>query len=169
MRVAVISDTHDRLDRLRRALEEVKELGVEVLMHLGDYTSPFTLRELARSGIRTVGILGNNDGDPLSLSSAARDVGVELRHWPAELELDGRRILLVHGFGSREVSVRFAEALAASGYWDCVLYGHTHQLDIRRIERTLLLNPGEVFGDLTGRATFVTLNTEELTVEVHEL
>lgn len=165
----MISDTHDRLDRLRRALEKAKELGVGVLIHLGDYTSPFTLRELGRSGIRTVGILGNNDGDPLSLSSVARDSGVELRHWPAELELDGRRMLLVHGFGPRDVSVKFAEALAASGYWDCVLYGHTHQLDLRTIKGTLLLNPGEVFGDLTGRATFMTLRTEDLAVEVHEL
>ncbi|MCX8202960.1 MAG: metallophosphoesterase [Nitrososphaeria archaeon] len=169
MIVAVLSDTHDRLDRLRRALERARELGAEALIHLGDYTSPFTLRELGRLGVRKVGVLGNNDGDPLSLSSAAREAGVELRHWPAELELGGRRFLLVHGFGPRDATVRLAEALAASGHWDCVLYGHTHQLDVRTLGKTLLLNPGEVFGDLTGKSTFATLKTEDLTVEVQEV
>jgi putative phosphoesterase len=78
VRVAVLSDTHDNLQKLRAAPSIAKERSVEVLIHLGDFTSPFTLKELAGSAQRIVAVLGNNDGDPLALQRAASASGVEL-------------------------------------------------------------------------------------------
>ncbi|MEM1954270.1 MAG: metallophosphoesterase family protein [Nitrososphaerota archaeon] len=97
MKVAVLSDTHDNLVKLRSALSLARERGVEAVVHLGDFTSPFTLRELSGAAPRVVAVLGNNDGDPLMLHSVASRSGIELAHWPHELELGGRRLLLVHG------------------------------------------------------------------------
>ncbi|MEM0375745.1 MAG: metallophosphoesterase [Nitrososphaerota archaeon] len=169
MKVAVLSDTHDNLVKLRSALSLARERGVEAVVHLGDFTSPFTLRELSGAAPRVVAVLGNNDGDPLMLHSVASRSGIELAHWPHELELGGRRLLLVHGFGSADTLVRVVEALAGSGRWDAVLYGHTHRVDLRRVGQTLVLNPGEVYGGLTGRSTFAVLDLDRMEAEVVEV
>jgi len=44
-----------------------------------------------------------------------------------------------------------------------VLYGHTHKLDIHQDGKTLIINPGESCGYLTGHSTAVILdpNTKE--------
>ncbi len=62
----------------------------------------------------------------------------------AGIELDGRRIFLVH-------FPHYAAAMATTGDWDLVCCGHDHRADIRRIDnmsggQTLLVNPGTVGG-----------------------
>jgi len=61
------------------------------------------------------------------------------------------------------------EALAVSDRWDAVLYGHTHRIDLRRVGQTLVLNPGEVYGALTGRSTFAVLDLDRMEAEVVEV
>jgi putative phosphoesterase len=85
------------------------------------------------------------------------------------VEAGGRRLLLLHGAGPAENTVAMVEALAASGRWDAVLYGHTHRVDNRRIGGVLVLNPGEACGCLTGRKTAAILDTDTLEAEIVEL
>ncbi len=40
-------------------------------------------------------------------------------------------------------------ALAASGAFDVVCYGHNHAYEVRREGSTLVINPGEVMGGLS--------------------
>jgi predicted phosphodiesterase len=40
----------------------------------------------------------------------------------------------------------YANALANSGEYDLVLCGHTHESNIELINKTWLINPGEVMG-----------------------
>jgi len=58
------------------------------------------------------------------------------------------RIALLHG-NDREL----LETLAACGSLDLLVYGHTHRPEIRREGALLIVNPGEVYGHLTGRST----------------
>ena len=62
-----------------------------------------------------------------------------------------------------------AEPLAGSGEFDLVVFGHSHEVAERRVGETLLLNPGEVCGWLTGRATVAVVDLEGMTVEVIDL
>jgi predicted phosphodiesterase len=50
-----------------------------------------------------------------------------------------------------------------------IVYGHTHRLDIHRQGKTLIINPGETGGWVTGKATVATLDPENLDVEIHQL
>ena len=47
MKIAVLSDIHDRLDHLARALELVREEQAERLVFLGDFCAPFSLAAIA--------------------------------------------------------------------------------------------------------------------------
>jgi len=42
MVIGIISDTHDHMDNIRKALKIFKEKNVKVILHAGDFVSPFT-------------------------------------------------------------------------------------------------------------------------------
>jgi uncharacterized protein len=56
-------------------------------------------------------------------------------------------------------------ALARGGQFDVVCYGHNHRFEITRLGKTLVINPGELFGGLTGESTFVVYDTRSDTAE----
>jgi predicted phosphodiesterase len=46
MRIGVLSDTHDHLGYLRRAVDALCDLQVELALYAGDYVAPFVVNEL---------------------------------------------------------------------------------------------------------------------------
>jgi putative phosphoesterase len=137
--IAVLSDVHDRLDHLQRVLAEVRRRGAERLFFLGDFCAPFVLKEMADGFAGPIdAVFGNNDGDRFLLCSiAAKQAHVTLHDPLAELEVEGRKILLTH---FPEIGRR----LAKSGEADAVFSGHDHQRYQHRYGEALWANPGEI-------------------------
>ncbi|MDT7889485.1 MAG: metallophosphoesterase [Desulfurococcales archaeon] len=166
MLIGVMSDTHDNLLKIDSAVKAFIDAGVGMVIHLGDYIAPFSLARILRSGIRFVGILGNNDGERLGLKEIASRSGQELHDPPHEIIISGKRILLLHGFGPKDRTVGIVEKIAKGGGYDAILYGHTHEIDIRIEGGTLILNPGEVFGGLSGRSTVALLDLSKMEARI---
>lgn len=165
--MGVVSDSHDNLEAIRRAAEAFRARGVRIVAHAGDWVAPFAakaLREALGPGIRIVGVFGNNEGERLYFSQIASKFGVEILGEAGAFEAAGRRIGIYHGTAPIVV-----EAMAKSGLFDVVIYGHTHKVDVRREGRTLVVNPGELCGYLTGRRTAAVVDLERLEVEIFEL
>ncbi len=160
MLIGIISDTHDHLDRLRVALRRFVDAGVDVVLHAGDIVSPFMVVPFQETGLHLIGVFGNNDGDKLFLRERFKGVG-DLNFGPYEVELGGRKIVIMH-------EPRSLEALIASGKYDLVVYGHTHEVDVRE-GRPLVVNPGECGGWLSGRATCALVDLKGLRAEIIEL
>lgn len=160
MIIGVISDTHDNLALLRAALRRIADEGAGLVLHAGDIVSPFMAVPFKETGLRVIGVFGNNDGDKLYLRERFSEVG-ELHFGPYELVIDGRKVLLMH-------EPRALEALVSSGEYDLVIYGHTHQVD-HRPGKPLVLNPGEGGGWLSGEPTFALVDLERLEAEVRKL
>ncbi|HIP85959.1 MAG TPA: metallophosphoesterase [Pyrodictium sp.] len=170
MLVGVISDTHDDLRAVDRAAKVFKEKGVDIVLHLGDIVAPFTLARFKKNSIeKLIAVFGNNCGERLGLKRVADEHGYTITEPPHVLEIAGRRILMLHGWGPTEHTRRLVESFAKSGNYNIVLYGHTHLVDVRRINGTLIVNPGEACGCLTGKKTIAILNTKTLDVEIIEL
>ncbi len=151
MMLGILSDTHDNMTNAKKAVNLLIEEGSQAIVHLGDYVAPFTLKAILETippQVPFYGVFGNNDGEKPGLLEAAGRRKAHLTDPPLSLELAGRRLLLLHGFGAPGLTREIAEALASSGKWDAVLYGHTHESDHRRLGETLLLNPGETAGAL---------------------
>ncbi|MEM2218261.1 MAG: metallophosphoesterase family protein, partial [Thermofilaceae archaeon] len=64
---------------------------------------------------------------------------------------------------------KFVESLAKSGDYNVIVYGHTHELDVRRMGKVLIINPGEVCGYLSGISTAVIFDPEKFETEVVKL
>ena len=152
MRVAIISDIHDNIPKLRAALGLLK--GVGAVLCLGDLCSPFIAKELGEGFRGPVHIVfGNNDGDRYRIADVAKKYPHIVLHGEyVDLEIDGRKFSLNHYDD-------IAQAIAATGQHDVVCYGHSHHFDVERKGATLLVNPGEIFGLLTGKSTFVIYDT----------
>jgi putative phosphoesterase len=165
MLVGVMSDSHDNIPNVKKALNVFKKHDVGAIIHLGDIVSPFTLKELCNKSLPIYAVYGNNCGEKILLSKIARECGIKLSYPPYQIELWDRlkrKLLLLHGFGSKEQTVKIARLIAKSGEYDAVLFGHTHEPIIERHGNTILLNPGEVLGYLTGRASVAILNLTTL-------
>lgn len=161
MKIGIISDSHDHLPNVRTALARFKQAGVEHVLHAGDFCSPFVWIELRNAGIPTTAVFGNNDGEWLFLVKLAKGIG-EMRKGPIEFALGGKKIALMH-------EPVYLDALADSGHFDLIVYGHTHDVDQRRRGKALILNPGESCGYLRQKSTALICDLADFSVETVSL
>lgn len=158
MRIGIVSDLHCNHRGLLRALDIIG--AVDELICLGDsiYEYRFSnevVQILKDRGALT--ILGNHEEGFLGPQGArARQPDwiersllewLTLRPRRLELEIGGKKLLAVHStpweprgsyvYPHSPDLARFGEAGA-----DFVLYGHTHHQLVRRVGRTLVINPG---------------------------
>lgn len=159
MAIGIISDTHDDMERIKRAVTLFNEKGVSHVIHAGDLVSPFTFDFLVDLRAPLSAIFGNNDGDRVLLHTRA---GGNIHTQPLSLKLEGREIVVVH-------EPLMVEALASSGRFDAVVYGHTHTPDIRKLNSTLIINPGKAARLHKGKSTMAILDTGKMEAEVIEL
>jgi putative phosphoesterase len=144
--IAVLSDIHDRTDRLRDLLTVLRPLSVEALVLCGDITRPQTLAQCQLPGARLSYCLGNCDqGRQDELLDAA--LTLQARAFPSLGRLalpEGGALAFCH-FPAQ------ARQAAQSGLYRAVFYGHTH----RAAQETLALPGGAVLlanpGDVEGR------------------
>ncbi len=161
MIAGIISDSHENMPLIRKAVDYFNDHKVETVLHAGDIISPITAREFERLHGRMIAVFGNNDGERKLWYERIRGFG-EIHESPFELEIAGKKILLTHDPNNLEKTAR-------ENKYDVVVYGHTHKADGRFIGRTLVLNPGELGGWLYGKSTFALLKIPELEFEIVEL
>jgi uncharacterized protein len=163
MKIAILSDIHDHIQNLEKALEQIKG-KVETIICLGDFCAPFSVAMIAEANIPVHAVLGNNDGDQIGLQKLGGDVF----HWTpllkefGEVELDGRKIAFNH-------YPKLGELLARTGDYDAVFHGHSHVLRNEYFGKSLLVNPGSVCGIQRlgqGRASYAIYDTESNSAEI---
>lgn len=160
MRIGVLSDIHDNIWALERALSRVQDC--EMLLVLGDICSAFCLAMVVEGFAGPVHVVwGNNDADRLHLGQQAARGDVTLHGEFGELVCDDRRIAMTH-------YPELGRALAAGGTYDLVCHGHNHQRSVQQVGFTLLVNPGEVMGRF-GVSSIAVYDTAQGTAEIIEV
>lgn len=162
--IGIISDSHDNLAAIRKAVEFFNEKQVKAVLHAGDIISPFTIRAFKELNPKLYFVFGNNDGDRVTLTKWFEEIGAVSCGDFGDLTIDGLHIALLHG-----TNEAFVKALARSGDFDVVVRGHTHDPGVHIIEGIPIINPGECSGILSGKRTVAILEIANLNVEVTEL
>ena len=141
MLVALLSDIHDHTTHLLLALQTAREEGCTHLLFMGDMAGTSTFRTLREEWPHPIDLVfGNNEYELQAFQRMARQwEHTHLHGDEAELMLDGRRLYFTH---LPWVASRAAE----SGKYDAVFFGHTHRAEQFCVNRTLVANPGEVYG-----------------------
>lgn len=156
MLIGILADSHDCLPRIKDAIDRLNSEPIELVLHAGDYSAPFVTAYYKRLKSRMIGVLGNNDAEKVKLRDRFAEAGHEIRGEFADIKAGNFRIALTHG--DEDDLLR---SLTSCGGYDVVVHGHTHEAKITEEGRTLVINPGEICGYLTGKSTFAVLDTSE--------
>ncbi|MEM2876295.1 MAG: metallophosphoesterase [Candidatus Bathyarchaeia archaeon] len=161
MIVGIISDIHDRLPLLKEAVDCFNEEGVDLVLCAGDYVAPFVVPHFKPLKARMIGVFGNNDAERQTLRERFSGLGFDIHGVFRRLEVDGLHVALLHGDEQD-----LLKSVIELSKFDVVVYGHTHNAEVRRSNNKLLINPGEVCAYLSERSTVAILDTRRIEARI---
>jgi uncharacterized protein len=141
MKLGVLSDTHNNLGSLHRALQQFREEGVSQLLHCGDMTDMLTARQLAEFNV--IYVNGNMDDSPEAVSHTVWTLN-PANEIPGDVyagEIGGVRVAATHGHLAGKL-----DNLIRSRRYKYVFHGHTHRRRDEMSAKTRIINPGALGG-----------------------
>lgn len=155
MKIAVISDTHDNLINLEKTISWLKKGKIKILIHCGDICAPATSKAALKDFIGQIHLIFSNvDEDFFRITKLSFKDLPKIKVWGelGEIKINNKKIAFTH-------FPEFAQGLADTGKYDLVFYGHTHKPWEEKINKTRLINPGNLAG-LFYKATFAVYDTQ---------
>jgi putative phosphoesterase len=154
MKIGLISDTHDNIQNISKAISLFSSKNVKFVIHAGDIVSPEAVE--AFQGVKLIAVQGNNDLEIDGLTKAFDRIGGQLKGELCEMEQDDLIFAIYHGTNSRK-----KELLIRSGRYNVVVCGHTHKVQYKKFGRTMVINPGTANGWFFGyNATAAVFDTQ---------
>lgn len=137
MKVAILSDAHDGLANFKQALKTIHDMGIKTVLFCGDFNAPPMLLPFKDfPDMKAEVVFGNNDGDRFRMAMLAQNIpNITLHGEYAALEVGGKRIGMTH-------YPFYAEAMAKSGDYNMVAFGHDHEARVLNFGDCLAVNPG---------------------------
>jgi hypothetical protein len=159
--IGILSDTHDNLDAVRKAVGFFRDSGCRLIIHAGDFVAPFSAQLLGGAGCEVKAVFGNCDGEKEGLKEAIGPFGT-IRKAPFLFTYEGKKIAVTHLNGA-------VGALIESRAHDLIVFGHTHRPEIRKAGLALVVNPGETGGQVTDRSTVALYDPETGEASIYPL
>ncbi len=140
MKIGIISDTHEQVDNIKKAVKVFNKEKVGCVYHAGDICSPSVLHLFGELNCKIKVVFGNND----------KDVFKHLKYKPDNMSfhdvlltetVNGKKLCMLHGD-----PVDVVNAIFESKQYDIIIKGHTHVAEIKQNEKTIMINPGNLFG-----------------------
>ncbi|MGO5073893.1 metallophosphoesterase [Clostridium sporogenes] len=132
MKIGVISDTH--MDKHTSKIDKLIDKcfkDVDLIIHLGDFTSPRVLEKIKKKK-KVIGVWGNNDRGRLRQELKEKEI----------VTLNGYKVGLFHGHGTEKNTLDRVYNIFKDDNVDIILFGHSHQPMIKTKNKTLIINPG---------------------------
>ncbi len=140
MKIAIVSDSHDHLENVEKAIQMINGIGADLLIHCGDLCSPFVVDKLAKFSGEVNVVFGNNDGDRITIAKIAeRFPNVTIHGESGVIDTGSGKVAWTH-------RPEFGNGLAATGEYRVVFSGHTHVRKSTKSGNTWHINPGELMG-----------------------
>ena len=150
-----MADSHDNVEQVEKARKIFLEQKVEAIIHCGDFITPIVYDILSGINVPFYGVFGNNDyKEALTVHSHN-----QIKEQPYRFELGGRSVYICH-------DSRFVRAENNIKLMDLVVYGETHMPEIRKSGKTLVVNPGETCGWVTGVSSIALIDLATLSGEI---
>ncbi|ADR18274.1 phosphodiesterase, MJ0936 family [Calditerrivibrio nitroreducens DSM 19672] len=157
MLVAIISDTHDNLEKLTKAIDMINSQNVDYCFHLGDICSPFAAKLLNTLKMPYAGVFGNNDGEWIGIKRITNNRFFKPPHY---MKVSEYSFVLLH---EGDIAEYIDKSI------DFVFFGHTHEPYVKTKDNQLIVNPGTLSGYVSGKATFALIDTETKQCKIVEI
>ena len=127
MKIGIISDSHKKVKKARKAVNMLLENGADFFIHAGDIVEPQTLDILEASQKKYIAVYGNNDAHLKEYHDR-----YHLVQEPYYFKLANTKFKLMHlpFYMNNDAEV--------------IIFGHTHKFKAEFVEGSLFLNPGEI-------------------------
>lgn len=158
MKIAIISDTHDNLENLKKFLSFSEKEKIEILIHCGDVCTGETLETIEKKCKRIFLTLGNCDSERSLLDVTKK---TKIFKKDGEMKIRNLRIGFCHFFDLKE-----KEEILKN--FDFFFFGHTHWPFLKKEKNCILANPGNLAG-VFYKATFAVLETKTKKLELRLL
>lgn len=154
MQIAILSDSHDQLENLEKAINYLNEINVEEMIFCGDFCSPVPVKHhFSRFKGQIHSVFGNTEDRHLITQLSLTEVqSLKMYGEYADIKVSGLKVFITH-------YPAYAEAVFKNNNYDLVCYGHTHTARTVSTENSLLINPGEIAGFFE-EPRFAILNTK---------
>lgn len=159
-RVAILSDTHNHVINLMRAIQIIKQHKIDTLIHCGDLTTLDTAALL--NEFRVILTFGNGDFASGAIQEYLRGLNNgSFAGMHFESELSGHRIAVAHG----HVPGKIVEWIGEQRF-EYIFHGHSHLCRDERKGISRIINPGALGGLKKGPRTFGILNFENSELKI---
>jgi len=127
VKFAILSDSHKKTKLTKDAIEYLKKLGATIIIHAGDLVIKENLEVLKNSGLIYTSVFGNNDTNLLQYQN---DYNIHKEPYYFKVKEIKFKLMHLPYYMTPDTNV--------------VIFGHTHQFEVKYENNTLFLNPGEV-------------------------
>lgn len=135
-KLVVLSDTHISKKAKQLPSHLVKDLETaDMIIHAGDWKELTVYHQLAQYS-EVIGVAGNVDGPDI----------VEKFGLKKTIGINGFKIGIVHGHGSKQTTEKRALAAFENDQVDVIIYGHSHVPVNKLVNGLILFNPGSPTG-----------------------
>lgn len=158
MKIAIISDTHDRISSLEKFLSFAKEKKIGILFHCGDICRTETLKRIINDFEGKVFLVLGNADIREKILKFKENPKIKIFENFGEVEIESLKIGFCH-------LLELALKKCQKKNYDFIFYGHTHKPWMESKKNCILVNPGNLAG-LFYKATFAILETQKRKVSL---
>ena len=155
MIVGLVSNSNGRADAMAAAVAALRDRGADLIVHCGDVGGRHVLDEMTK--VDSAFVWGDRDRDRMGLLRHAQQVNVVCFGVLGELDLDGRRAVLVHGDDKKLI-----RRLLDEQQYDLLLCGHDAEAEDRKVGKTRVINPGSLHGAAAQGCALISTTTDEV-------
>ncbi|MFX1449581.1 MAG: metallophosphoesterase [Promethearchaeota archaeon] len=164
VKIGIISDTHDNIDTAKKAVQYFNSNNIDYCLHAGDIIAPF-MAKLVFNDLKCkenmILVQGNNDGEITGNRLNFTNIGCKFAGNYYVGTIDNKKILMQH-----DIHPTILDSLGSSDKFDIIIYGHTHSAEIKKVGNTMIINPGECCGILSGKNTIAIIDTQKMAAEI---
>ena len=124
---------------MRAAAAALRDLGAELIFHVGDVGGRHVLDEM--KDVESAFVWGDTDKDRMGLLRHAQRIGVACYGVLADVEFDGKRVAFLHGDDKK-----LLQRLLAEQQHDFVIWGHGPEGEDKVVGKTHVVHPGSLYG-----------------------
>jgi putative phosphoesterase len=148
MRIGILSDTHNNIGNLLKALRLFREENITTLVHCGDMCNVTTAQQM--TGFDVIYVNGNMDSSAEAVNDALwfANPNSEIPGAYFSGKVGGVKIGVTHG----HLPGRLDKLIKRGGH-AFVFTGHTHRQRDEQIGKTRVINPGALGGARYGPRT----------------
>ncbi len=140
MKIAIVSDSHGSIDRIKILLSQLQKSGIQHVLHAGDFAVPELVQVFKKYPNIQIHIArGNFDVNDELIEELNTLPNITIQE-VIDVTFEGIRIALSHFEGIAQKALHAQKV-------DIFCHGHTHKAQIAKQNGIILLNPGALCDD----------------------